>query len=75
MSAAKAPQHDGQPDLERLLLDLNTVAFLTSLSRAEIEREIARGALASIKRGRRRLVTRAQLDAYVRRLEQGDPLL
>lgn len=74
MPTSTATTRDGQPDGERLLLDLNLVAFLTSLSRAEIEREIARGTLPSIKRGRRRLVTRAQLEAYVRRLEQGDPL-
>lgn len=56
---------------ERMLYDLGTVAFLTSQSRAEIQREITRGALASVKRGRRRLVTRDQLAAYVRCLERG----
>ncbi len=52
----------------RLLYDLSTVAYLTSQSRAVIEREVARGSCGSIKRGRRRLVTRSQLAAYVARV-------
>lgn len=61
---------DERLGIERMLLDLNTVAFALSLSRAEVEREVARGRLASVKRGRRRLVSRAQLAAYVAQLEQ-----
>lgn len=56
----------------RRLLDLGSVAYMLSLSRAEVEREVARGRLASIKHGRRRLVSRSQLEAYIRRLERGD---
>ncbi|HZC04066.1 MAG TPA: helix-turn-helix domain-containing protein [Ktedonobacterales bacterium] len=67
--ATMTPLDERMPG-EPLLLDLNAVAFLLSLSRAEVEREIARGALSSVKRGRRRLVTRSQLERYVERLER-----
>lgn len=64
-------KHQMPPLSEKYLFDLDDVAYLTSLSRAEVEREIARGTLQSVKRGRRRLVTRGQLTEYIERLTKG----
>lgn len=53
----------------RVIYDVIAISHLTSQSVAEVRREIARGAMGSVKRGRRRLVTARQLVDYVRRLE------
>lgn len=53
----------------RLLLNLDEVAAsLGGLSRAHLYRLITSGQLTSVKCGRRRLVSVAALDAYVKRL-------
>ncbi len=59
------------PDARELFSVLE-VAERLGISRAEVAREIARGKLESIKLGRRRLVSRAQLDRYIISLERGD---
>lgn len=60
------------PNDERELLSVLEVAARLNISRAEIAREIVRGHLESIKLGRRRLVSRAQLGRYIAWLERGD---
>lgn len=63
-----APMETGSS--ERELYSVLEVARRLGISRAEVAREIARRRLASVKLGRRRLVSRAQLAAYVERLER-----
>ncbi len=55
---------------EQLLYTLDDVAQALRVSRAEVERAVARGACASLKIGRLRRVSRTQLLAYVERLER-----
>lgn len=55
----------------RELLSVMEVAERLGISRAEVAREIARGRLDSIKLGRRRLMSRAQIARYIERLERG----
>ena len=57
---------------EREVFSVLEVAERLGISRAEVAREIARGRLESIKLGRRRLVSRAQLNRYIASLERGD---
>lgn len=57
---------------ERELFSVLEVAQRLGISRAEVAREIARGRLESIKLGRRRLVSRTQLNKYITSLERGD---
>lgn len=48
-----------------LLVSTKQAGVLLSISETEVKREIARGRLGSVKRGRRRLIRRADLEAYV----------
>lgn len=54
----------------RLLLTVGEVARALSLSKATAERLVARGAIATIRIGRCRRVTRAALEAYIAELER-----
>jgi excisionase family DNA binding protein len=55
-----------QPDLaERLAHSINEVARLTGLSRDLLYDQMRRGNLASIKVGRRRLITRQHLQQFL----------
>lgn len=55
---------------EQYLFTLDDVAQALRLSRAEVERAVARRTLASVKIGRLRRVTRSQLEAFVASLER-----
>jgi excisionase family DNA binding protein len=53
---------------DKLLLDLNDVAQSLSISRRLVQQLLYDGALPSVLVGRRRLIARADLDAFVERL-------
>ncbi|HEU5343158.1 MAG TPA: helix-turn-helix domain-containing protein [Ktedonobacterales bacterium] len=55
---------------EQYLWTLDDVALALRMSRAQVERAVARQEIASVKVGRLRRVTRSQLEAYCRRLER-----
>jgi excisionase family DNA binding protein len=55
----------------RLLYNVRDVARMLSLSRAQVYREIQRGALVTVSIGRCRRVSRAALETYVAHLEEG----
>jgi excisionase family DNA binding protein len=59
-----------QPLTEQVLFTLDDVARVTRISRPHLEREIARGALQSLKIGRLRRVSKSQLSAWVSSLER-----
>lgn len=58
-------------DTDRVLYDVAAVQRVTGLGRSKIFEEIAAGRLASVQVGRRRMVTRAQLEAWVAQLVEG----
>ena len=49
----------------KLTYNLNESAYLTGLSRRELDRQIAAGVLRSVRVGRRRLVTRRDLEQFI----------
>ena len=57
---------------EKLAYTIEEVAELTSLSRTQLYHLIDMHEIATIKVGKSRRVTHAQLDAFVQRLEQRD---
>jgi excisionase family DNA binding protein len=56
---------------ERLLIDLPEVATRLNISKRKVEALIANRELGHVKVGRRTLVTRRQIDAYIEQLEEG----
>jgi len=54
-----------------LLVDLDAAAASLSLSRRSVQKLIYDGRLPSVQVGRRRLITAADLDAFVDRLREG----
>lgn len=64
------PPHSVAARPPQLLYTLDDVAQVLRISRAEVERAIARHVMASVKVGRLRRVTHAQLQAFVRDLER-----
>lgn len=56
---------------ERMLFDLVEVAERLHIGKRKVEALIADRQLGHVKVGRRTLVTRRQIDAYVERLEEG----
>ena len=58
-----------------LLLSVEMAASAIGLSRTVFYDRMMRGHIASVKEGRRRLIPRSALEAYVARLlaEQGEP--
>jgi len=55
---------------QQLMYDLSKASELTTLSVRFLQGEIYRGRLRSVKSGRRRLVTDAQLRDYIELLER-----
>ena len=67
-----APSASPSPnDAGPLLLSVDDVCALTGLGRTSIYGELRAGRLASVKVGRRRLVPRAALDAWIEELPDG----
>jgi excisionase family DNA binding protein len=61
-----------QDHSERLLLTVGEMARALALSKATAERLVARGAIATIRIGRCRRVTRAALEAYIAERERAE---
>jgi excisionase family DNA binding protein len=63
--AAAASQVGQEPESGRLAYSVDEAARLTGLSRDLLYDEMRRGHLASVKVGRRRLITRQQLNQFL----------
>jgi excisionase family DNA binding protein len=60
-------------DPEQLLLEMPDVEVRTGLSRSHLYEEMKRGRLRYVKVGRRRLVRKVDLEAYVETLSRAAP--
>lgn len=65
MSTLPEPNLNASAAADWLLVSMKQAGVLLSISETEVKREIARGRLGSVKRGRRRAIRRHDLDAYV----------
>lgn len=52
------------------LFDIPTTARILSVSRSAVYKLIREGRLATVRVGRARRITRAQLDSFIRQLEE-----
>ena len=57
--------------MESLLLDIEEAAASLRIRRSLLYILLSRGDLRAVKIGRRRMVPRAELEEYVRRLQEG----
>jgi excisionase family DNA binding protein len=69
---ARAAEVPVEPEPGRMALSVPESAYVFSVSVHHVWRLIATGELASFKMGRRRLISRAAIDAYIAELEAAE---